>query len=153
MNFNTDEQLSGFFEIDFYLLTEVSNWPMVLTDFNSSQLVFSEAALIKNYNKAESLLVEDNKTTEPQGILHNISIKMSFNTRGQAMENMLEKYENKPGIALAKLNNGYKRIYGSNLEPLFLVYENKDGSKINVEGATTIEIKGKTSKRPVYYSV
>lgn len=154
MNFSCEEQLSGVAELDFYLLSEVSNWPKVLTDQNSSQLVFSpEQFSVEAALKPESIVIDDAKTTKATGIVHSITAKMDFITRSEALEQLMEQYENQPGIVLAKLNNGFMKIFGSNLEPLYMMYEVKDGSKVSLEGFTAIEIKGETAKRPVYYTV
>ena len=78
---------------------------------------------------------------------------MEFFTRSEALEQLLEQYENLPGIVHAKLNTGFQKIYGSDLEPLFLIYEVKDGKKIDDDAVTVIEIKGETAKRPVFYTI
>ena len=154
MNFSCEEQLSGVAELDFYLLSEVSNWPKVLTDQNSSQLIFTpEQFSVDAALKPDSIMIDDNKNTKPTGIVHSITAKMDFITRSEALEQLMEQYENQPGIILAKLNNGFRKIFGSNLEPLYMTYEVKDGSKIALEGFTAIEIKGETAKRPVFYMV
>lgn len=154
MTFNCEEQLSGFAEIEFYTLEEVSNWPEVLTDTNSSQLVFNpEPVSVYTKIKPDSISAPNNKSTKSSGITHSINVKMGFSTRSEALEQLLEQYENKPGIVLAKLNNGFRKIYGSNLEPLYMIYEVNDGTKADLEGVTSIEIKGETAKRPVFYTV
>ena len=154
MNFNCEEQLSGVAALDFYLLEETGGWPIVLSDFTSNQIGFlpspnSVAATIK----PDSISVSDQKSTKPSGIAHVISIKMEFLTRSEALEQLLEQYENKPGVVKAKFNNGFQKIYGSNLEPLYLIYEDVPGVKIDGDGVTTIEIKGETAKRPIFYTV
>lgn len=154
MNFYCEEQLSGIAELDFYLLSEVSNWPKVLTDQNSSQLVFTnEEFSIDAALMPDSVVIDVVKNTKPTGIVNSITAKVDFITRSEALEQLLEQYENQPGIVVAKLNNGFKKIYGSNLEPLYMMYEVKDGSKLSLEGITAIEIKGETANRPVYYTV
>lgn len=153
MNFNCEEQLSGVAEIDFYLLEETSNWPIVLSDTNSAQIVFNPSPnSVQATIKPDSINVNVNKTTSSSGIVFDISIKMEFLTRSEALEQLLEQYENKPGVVKGKFNNEFQKIYGSILEPLYLVYEDIPGTKIDGDGATTIEIKGKTAKRPVFYT-
>jgi hypothetical protein len=78
---------------------------------------------------------------------------MDFLTRSEALEQLLEQYENLPGVVHAKLNNGFQKIYGSNLEPLYFMYEVEDATKIDGDGVTSIEIKGETTNRPVFYTV
>lgn len=154
MIFNCSEQLSGYAKIEIFLLEEVSNWPIVLNDTNSSQLIFNpsiysvEASVI-----VDSIKVNYPKKQKPAGISHDITIKMDFSTRSESLEQYLEQYENKPVVVKGFLNNGFVKLFGSNLEPLFLIYEVDDGIKSEIEGLTSIEIKGETSKRPVYYTV
>lgn len=154
MNFSCEEQLSGIAELDFYLLSEVSNWPKVLTDQNSSQLVFTpEQFSVNAALRPDSIVIDDQKSTKATGIVHSIMAKMEFITRSESLEQLMDQYENQPGIVLAKLNNGFRKIYGSNFEPLYMMYEVKDGSKVSLEGITAVEIKGETAKRPVFYMV
>lgn len=154
MNFNCEEQLSGVAELDFYLLEETSNWPVVLSDDNSAQIIFNPSPhSVQATIKPDSISVNVNKTTPSSGIVYDISIKMDFLTRSEALEQLLEQYENKPGIVKAKFNNEFQKLYGSNLEHLYLVYEDVPGTKIDGDAATTIEIKGKTAKRPVFYTI
>jgi hypothetical protein len=154
MTFNCDEQLSGVAEIDFFLLEETSNWPRIISDTNSAQLVFSPSEhSVDAIIKPDSIVVNANKVTKASGIVHQISIKMEFLTRSEALEQLLEQYENKPGIVKAKFNNNFQKIYGTDIEPLFFVYEDVPGTKPDGDGATTIEIKGETTRRPVFYTV
>jgi hypothetical protein len=154
MTFSCDEQLSGVAELDFFLLEEVSNWPEILSDSNSAQLEFNPSVhSVEAVIKPDSISVPNNKNTKNFGIAHAISIKMEFLTRSEALEQLLEQYENKPGIARAKFNNGFQKIYGSNTEPLYMIYEDVPGTKIDGEGTTVIEIKGETANRPVFYTV
>lgn len=154
MTFNCDEQLSGVASLDFFLLEEVNNWPEILSDSNSAQLQFNTSVHSVEANiKPDSIVVTDNKTTKNTGIIHQFSAKMEFLTRSEALEQLLEQYENKPGIVLAKFNNEFRKIYGSNEEPLYLVYEDVPGTKVDGEGGTMIEIRGETANRPVFYTV
>lgn len=153
MNFNCEEQLAGVAEIDFYLLDEVSNWPVILNDQNSNQLVFSpDVYSVQATIKPDSIKLSVNKKESASGIVYQINVKMDFITRSEALEQLLEQYENKPGIVHAKLNNEFQKILGSNLEPLYLIYEVDDSTKIDGDALTTLTIKGETSKRPVFYS-
>jgi hypothetical protein len=154
MNFSCKEQLSGIAEIDFLLLDEVNNWPIVLTDQNSSQLIFTpEANSVDAEIEPNSINIRVNKKEVQSGIINQINVKMNFITRSESLEQLLEQYEKKPGIVLAKLNNGFRRIYGTNEEPLYLMYEVDDADFPTGKGITSIEIKGETSQRPVYYTV
>lgn len=154
MNFNCEEQLGGFAELNFYLLSEVSNFPKILTDQNSGQLEFNpEPSSVAATLKPDSLSVNVNKRTTSSGVVYDISIKMQFITRSEALVQLLEQYENLPGIVHGKLNTGFQKIYGSDLEPLYLLFEEEEGKKVDDDAGTVIEIKGKTSKRPVFYTV
>lgn len=153
MTFNCDEQLSGVAQLDFYLLEETSNWPRIISDANSAQIVFNASVhSVDAAIKPDSISINANKATKPSGIVHQISIKMDFLTRSEALEQLLEQYENKPGVVVAKFNNEFQKIYGTNIEPLYLVYEDVPGAKIDGDGVTAIEIKGETAKRPVFYT-
>lgn len=154
MTFNCDEQLSGVAQIDFFLLEETDNWPVIISDSNSAQIEFYPSVhSVDAAIKPDSISVNCNKVTKPSGIVFQTTIKMDFLTRSEALEQLLEQYENKPGVVLAKFNNEFQKIYGTNIEPLYLVYEDMPGTKIDGDGATTIEIKGETAKRPVFYTV
>lgn len=154
MTFNCEEQLSGVAELDFYLLEETANWPKVLSDSNSAQIAFNPSPhSVEATIKPDSISVSCNKVTKASGIVYATVIKMEFLTRSEALEQLLEQYENLPGVAKVKFNNEFQKLYGSDLEPLFLVYEDIPGMKIDGDGATTIEIRGETAKRPVYYTL
>lgn len=154
MTFNCDEQLSGVAQLDFYLLEETSNWPRIVSDANSAQINFNPSVhSVEASIKPDSISVTANKTTKNSGIVHQISIKMEFLTRSEALEQLLEQYENKAGVAVAKFNNEFQKIYGTNIQPLYFMYEDVPGTKIDGDGVTVIEIKGETSKRPVFYTV
>lgn len=154
MTFNCDEQLSGVAQLDFYLLEETSNWPRIVSDVNSAQINFNPSVhSVEASIKPDSISISPNKTTKNSGIVHPISIKMEFLTRSEALEQLLEQYENKPGVAVVKFNNEFQKIYGTNIQPLYMMYEDIPGTKIDGDGVTVIEIKGETSKRPVFYTV
>lgn len=154
MTFNCDEQLSGVAEIDFYLLEEISDWPVILTDANSSSITITpEAVSVEATVKPDSIKPTVNKKQGPEGTVYQISIKMEFITRSEALEQLLDQYENKPGIVISKMNNEFQKLYGTNQEPLYMMYEVNEGEKIDGDGATIIEIKGETRTRPVFYTV
>lgn len=153
MNFYCEEQLGGIAELDFYLLNEVSNFPLVLTDQNSRQLVFSPEIHSVNVTiKPDSIKVSVNKKQAPEGTIYQISIKLEFLTRSEALEQLLDQYENKPGIVNSKMNNEFQKIYGTQDEPLYMLYEVNEGDKIDGNSGIELEIKGNTRARPVFYS-
>ncbi|MES2813222.1 MAG: hypothetical protein V4670_12180 [Bacteroidota bacterium] len=154
MNFNCTEELAGVAELDFFLLTETSNWPIILTDQNSSGVTFTpEMVSVAATIKPDSINATVNKKQGPEGVIYQISIKMQFITRSEALEQLLDQYENKPGVVLSKMNNEFQKLYGTDNEPLYMTYEVNEGDKIDGDSATVIEIKGETRTRPVYYTV
>lgn len=153
MNFNCEEQLGGIAELDFYLLTEVSNFPLVLTDQNSGQLIFTpETHSVHTTIKPDSIKPSVNKKQDPSGTVYQISIKLEFLTRSEALEQLLDQYQNKPGIVHSKMNNEFQKIYGTQHEPLYMTYEVNEGDKIDGNSGVELEIKGTTSSRPVFYT-
>lgn len=154
MTFNCEEQLAGVAEIDFYLLEETSNWPKILTDSNSSSIVFDpEPVSVEATVKPDSIKVNVNKKQGTEGTTYQISIKMEFITRSESLEQLLDQYENKPAVVLSKMNNEFQKLYGTNQEPLYMFYEVIEGDKVDGDSGTIIEIKGETRTRPVFYTV
>lgn len=153
MTFTCDEKLPGFAEFDFYLLEETSNWPFVVTDENSAQITFTPYENdIEAVIDPDSIKVDVNPKQSADGELQLILISFRLITRSEALEQLLEQYANKPGIGLGKLNNEFQKLYGTNMEPLYMNYEVNDGTKVDGESYTEVRIKGETRKRPVYYT-
>lgn len=153
MTFTCDEKLPGFAEFDFYLLEETGNWPFVVTDGNSAQIV-----LTPYENNVDALIdpdtikVDVDPKQSADGDVQQIAISFRLITRSEALEQLLEQYANRPGVGIGKLNNEFKKLYGTNMEPLYLTYEVNDGAKVDGEAYTEVRIKGETRKRPVYYT-
>lgn len=153
MNFTCDEKLPGFAEFDFYLLEETGNWPFVVTDENAAQIV-----LTPYENDVEALIEPDsidvnvNPKQSAEGTVQQISIVFRLITRSEALEQLLEQYANKPGVGIGKLNNEFKKLYGTDREPLYMNYELNEGTKVDGTAFTEVRIKGETRKRPVYYT-
>lgn len=153
MTFTCDEKLPGFAEFDFYLLEETGNWPFVVTDGNSAQIV-----LTPYENDVEALIEPDsidvnvNPKQSAEGTVQQISIVFRLITRSEALEQLLEQYANKPGVGIGKLNNEFKKLYGTDREPLYMNYEINEGTKVDGTAFTEVRIKGETRKRPVYYT-
>lgn len=148
------EQLSGFSEVEFLLLTEVANFPVVMNDQTSAQLIFNP--FVNNVEaevQPESISVESNSRVGSDGEVWENTISLKFITRSEALEQLLEQYANQPGIVRAKLMNGFQKIYGTNEEPLFLKWQNDDGVKVDDASGVSVSITGQTSQRPVYYTV
>ena len=153
MTFNCTEELAGIAELDFFLLTETADWPVILTDQNSSNVTFvPEPVSVAATIKPDSIKISVNKKTGAEGTIYQISIKMEFLTRSEALEQLLDQYENKPGVVLSKMNNEFQKLYGTDNEPLYMVYEVNEGDKIDGDSATILEIKGETRTRPVFYT-
>jgi len=153
MTFTCDEKLPGFAEFDFYLIEETGNWPFVVTDENSAQITFSPyendvEALIE----PDSIDVNVNPKQSADGTVQQISIVFRLITRSEALEQLLEQYANKPGVGIGKLNNEFKKLYGTDREPLYMNYEVNEGTKVDGTAFTEVVIKGETRKRPVYYT-
>jgi hypothetical protein len=148
------EQLSGFAGIDFYLLSETSNWPLVLTDQNSSQVfLMPEENGVEGAIDENSINVDANPKESAEGTVYPISISFRFINRSESLEQLLEQYSNKPGIAIGQLNSEFQKMYGSNEEPLYLSFRVDEGEKPDGNGAVIVTIKGETRQRPVYYTV
>lgn len=154
MTFNCEEQLGGIAELSFYLLEETSNWPVILTDQNSAQVIINPTHhSVEATVKPDIIKLLVNKKQTAEGIVHQMSIKIDFITRSEALEQLLDQYQNKPGIVVSKMNNEFQKIYGSNLEPLYMIYEVNEGDKVDSESGTMLEIKGESRSRPVFYTV
>ncbi len=153
MTFNSDEKLPGFAELNLFLLEETSEWPFVLTDTNSAQI-----SLTPFVNDVEAIIEPDSidvsvsVRNSSKGDLHQISISFRLITRSEALEQLLEQYANRPAVAIGSLNNEFRKLYGSNLEPLYMNYEVVDGTKVDGTAYTEVQIKGETRSRPVYYT-
>lgn len=148
------EQLSGFAQLDFYLLSETDNWPVVLTDQNSSQVVLNpEPNNVKGTIDQDAINVDVNPKYSTEGTVYPVSISFPFITRSESIEQLLDQYENKPGICIGKLNTGFQKMYGTNEEPLYMNFRVDDGNKPDGNGSVIVSIKGETRNRPVYYTV
>jgi len=154
MTFNCDEQLGGFAILDFFLLEETSNWPLVVTDQTSNQVSISPFPNdVEGTVEPESIKVSVNLKNGAEGETHQIDISFKFITRSESIEQLLDQYSNKPGISIGKLNTEFQKMYGTNLEPLYMNFEVDEGTKIDGSAAVEVRIKGETRKRPVYYTV
>lgn len=154
MNFNCEEQISGIAEVDFYLLSETANWPIVVTDLTSGQVELNpEVQSIEGTIDDESIEIEASPRNSAEGTVYPIDISFRFITRSESLEQLLEQYCNKPGIAIAKFNNGFRKMYGTNEEPLYMTWKVEEGKKVTDAAGTLINIKGEMQQRPSYYTV
>lgn len=152
MNITTAEPIGGFKSVDFYLLTEVSNMPDVLTDANSGTLVFSpEAVSVCASLIAESITVDDKASAGEPGKTWPVSAAFTFFSRTAAMEQVMEQYASLPGVFLAHHNEGWCKLFGTAEEPMYMEYAHDYGTKVENAGGMAITITGTQSTRPVFY--
>jgi len=154
MTFDCKEQLAGATSVDFYLLTETSAWPVVVTDMNVANIVITPMANdleVDGSIEPESIQINDKPKLDASGQIWPVDISFTYLSRGLNMELLLEKYANQPGIARACFNDGSKKQFGTNMEPLYLTWENNYGTKIEDSHGVNIRIKGELSARPLYY--
>lgn len=148
------EQIAGFSEVEFLLLNEVSNWPIVLTDQNSSQLIINRFDHgVEGVVQPESISIDANPRTGVDGEIWDVQATFRFLTRSESLEQLFDQYAHREGIVIAKLMNGFTKIYGSSSEPLFLTFKNEEGIKVDDASGLVVNIGGLTSQRPVYYTV
>lgn len=147
-----EEQLAGIKKIEFFLNTEISNWPVQITDANASELVFDlNAESLAATVDEKSISDKTKKKQTNSGDLYEVSLEYNILTRSKDLEQMVEKYQNKPGVAIVSYYNGYKKLFGTNDEPIFLSYGENHGSTIDDKAYVSVEIKGVTRTRPTYY--
>nr|WP_297306393.1 hypothetical protein [uncultured Flavobacterium sp.] len=147
-----DEQLAGIKKIEFFLLTEVGNWPVLITDNNANQLVFSLSADTLAATVDEKTISDKTKRKQTNsGDLFEVNLEYNILTRSKDLEQMVEKYQNKRGVAIVSYYNGFKKIFGTNEEPIFLSYGETPGSTIDDKASVDVSISGVTRTRPAYY--
>lgn len=152
MNFNCPELLAGFSQIEFLLVSETSNWPLVVTDNNAGQITITREDVDVNGSiEQDSISINDKPKEGEEGKTWPIDISFSYMYRGEPMEQLLEQYAGLPGVAIACLNDGTRKLFGTDLEPIYLSWENIYGERIEDRHGVAIRIKGTTSQRPVYY--
>jgi hypothetical protein len=148
------EQLGGFSKVEFFLLEETDNWPIVLNDETATQIthIVSE---INNFGIIAESSIDINISPKQtaEGLPYPTEIIFSFSNRIKELENYLDRYQNKPVVVIAELNTGQKKLYGTNETPLILIYKIDDGKKVEDLGVISVNIKGETRNRAVYYKV
>jgi hypothetical protein len=153
MTFDCPEQLAGVSSIEFYLLSETSGWPEVLTDLNAGSIVIDpEDNDVDGTIIPDSILINEKPREGEEGLLWPIDISFMYLYRGEPAEQLLEQYARKPGIAIACLNDGSQKLYGNDQEPVYLIYENEHGTRVDDRAGIQIRIRGEQSKRPVFYN-
>lgn len=153
MTFDCQEQLAGFSEISVYLLSEVSGWPVVVTDANAGLIVITpEEHDVDGTIVPDSINVADKPRQGEEGELWPIDISFMYLYRGEPIEQLLEQYANKPVIVIACLNDNTKKLYGTDQEPLYLNWENVYGERIEDRSGVNVRIRGEMQQRPVFYN-
>ncbi|WP_417365534.1 hypothetical protein [Flavobacterium beibuense] len=153
MTFNCKEQLAGFAQIEFYLIAETSNWPLVVTDTNSGQIILTpEENDVDGSIEENSIGIRDKPKFSAEGNIWPVDISFVYMSRSEAMEQLLEQYSGLPGIAIACLNDGSKKLYGTDQEPIYLSWDNSYGEKPEDKHGVSIRIKGDIRQRPVFYT-
>lgn len=148
------EQLGGFSKVEFFLLEETDNWPIVINDETASEITHI-ASEIDNFGIIAESSIDINAIPKQtaDGEIYPTEIIFSFSNRIKELEKYLDRYQNKPVVVIAKLNTGQKKLYGTNESPLILIYKIDDGKKVEDLGVITVNIKGETRNRAVYYMV
>lgn len=152
MTFNVPEQPGGFSEVEFYLLSEVGNFPEVLTDANAGQLTFDpEVNDVDGSIVPDSITVNDASKFADNGWLWPIDINFTYLSRNAAMEQLLEQYTG-AGIAITCGNDGQRKVMGTPEEPVYMAWSINYGTKLEDAHGINIKISGTQSQRPVYYN-
>ena len=153
MTFSFTEQLAGFSGIEFYLLTETSNWPVVVTDTNAGHIILApETNEVDGDIIEDSISINDKPKYGPEGNIWPIDVQFGYENRHEAMEQLLEQYAGLPGVAIACLQDGNRKLFGTDKEPIYLSWEIAYGEKSEDRAGTFIRIKGEQQQRPVYYN-
>lgn len=151
MVFDCDEQIGGYKVINFCLLSETSDWPVVLNDVTSNQIVLTrEVNSICGMLVPNSIRVREKPSTTKSGQLWDISISYEFAVQNSALEQLLDQYANRPGVCEVEKNYPQKKLYGSDKFPLLMTYELINGEKPEDGSKTVITIKGKVPHRAVH---
>ncbi|MBQ0907472.1 hypothetical protein KBJ98_02020 [Flavobacterium sp. F-328] len=148
------EQLGGFCKVEFFLIEDTSNWPIVLNDETANQIILPEC-VVEDYGKIidESIDVNIPPKQAANGTTYPIEIVFNFSNRVLSLEKYLDKYQNKSVVALLTLNTGIKKLYGTNETPLIFNWKIDEGKKIEDAGLIMVSIKGEMRHRPVHYKL
>lgn len=144
------EQLGGYDSLEFYMLSETANWPVVVNDYTANQITHTPSQLVYDIEE-ESIQIAVTPKTNENGTIYTIEATCRFLKRSQSLEKYLDKYENQPIVVFGNLQTGHRKLFGTNEEPLYLTYKVEPGKKIEDLGTITLIIKGETRNRPVFY--
>jgi hypothetical protein len=153
MNFSCKEQIPGVARIDFYLLSETSNWPIEVTDLTSGSIILTpEINNVDGEIDYESINIDASPKQTTEGTVYPNDINFRFITRSESLEQLMDQYCNQPGIVIGQLNHGFQKIYGTNEEPLYMTWKVDEGQKTTDNAGTIVSIKGETRNRPMFYT-
>jgi hypothetical protein len=151
MTFDCVEKTGGYLYLKFWLLDEVSDWPLHLTDINSSDLTFTEVHdVIDAVVDEESIRIQERARSTKAGRLYQCSAEFDIVTMDQALERLLEFYQYKEGVLEVVDTNGKRKLFGTKDQPLKMNYSTAVGRTIESGVNTSITIEGETRQRAVY---
>lgn len=151
MKFNCIEQTGGFKNIKLFTLEETDNWPLVLTDNNSNEVEFNpNDAAVDAILRPGSIKVEEKPEIEEAGELWEVEIEFIFSMQSQALQQLLDKYKNHPGVVEVCKHYGQRKLYGTDKHPLRMHYELLNGEDFEDGQEIKIIIEGNVPQRAVY---
>ena len=154
MTFNINEQLGGWAAVELFLITETADWPLVVTDANAGTITLNpEVNDVDGTIDPDSINISDDPKDDASGQIWPVEIRYRFLARNAAMEQLLEQYANKPCIVRGCGNDGNRKQWGTDQEPLYMTYKNAYGTKMEDNHGIDISIKGDLSSRPVYFTI
>jgi hypothetical protein len=151
MLFSCPEQIGGFNNIGVYILAESSGWPIVLTDFNSSDVILAPSGdLIDGLLIPESIKVEEPSKKTADGVIYDNTLSFEFASQSPALDQLLERYKSFGVVAVVCKNYAQKKLYGSDRFPLSLDFEVIHGRRPEDGSLTRVTISGKTPFRSLH---
>jgi len=154
MTFNIEEQVAGFASVELFLISETGNWPLVVNDGNAGTITLNpEVNDVDGSIDPDSINISDDPKDDVSGQIWPIDIRYLFLARNAAMEQLLEQYANKPCIVRGCGNDGNRKQWGTDQEPLYMTYKNIYGTNMQDRHGIEVSIKGDLSSRPVYFTI
>ena len=151
MVFNCQEQIGGFKNVRFYILEETANWPVVLTDENSSQIEFNpNDVAVDAILEPDSIRVSDEPKANDPGELYEVDIEFVFNMQSEALEKLLDQYKNYYGVCEVCKIFDQRKLYGADRYPLRMNFFTENGRRPEDGTKTIVKITGNAPKRAVY---
>lgn len=151
MNFLVEEQIGSFKSIQFYLLSETSSWPKIITDANSNKIIFTEGTdPIEITPIGENQSIKENPKKNPAGIYYNVDGGLTFQSHSKALAQQLDVYQDRDCVIIVDYFTGERKLFGTNTHPLRFLYNMLSGKKMEDFTGINISLKGKTTHRAVY---